>query len=70
MTEATGIYSCDDHLDLRAVPPGLWESRLSAKDAERGPHVVEQDGQRVWVCEERVLGGADTAAQPVRRSVS
>ena len=25
----TSIYSCDDHLDLSAVPPDLWESRLS-----------------------------------------
>ena len=24
MDLATGIYSCDDHLDLRAVPPELW----------------------------------------------
>ena len=24
--DATSIYSCDDHLDLRAVPPELWQS--------------------------------------------
>jgi predicted TIM-barrel fold metal-dependent hydrolase len=58
MDQATGIYSCDDHLDLRAVPPGLWESRLSRADAERGPRVVERDGDPVWVCEDRVLGGS------------
>ncbi len=58
MRPATGIYSCDDHLDLRAVPPGLWESRLPRVDAERGPHVVERDGESVWVCEGRVLGGS------------
>ncbi|MGD0311299.1 MAG: amidohydrolase family protein [Acidimicrobiales bacterium] len=22
--DETSIYSCDDHLDLRSVPPGLW----------------------------------------------
>ena len=30
------IYSCDDHLDLAAVPPDLWESRVSRAHAERG----------------------------------
>ena len=58
MERAVGIYSCDDHLDLRAVPPGLWSARLSRADAARGPHVVERDGERVWTCEDRVLGGS------------
>ena len=62
MNPAT-IYSCDDHLDLRAVPPGLWASRLSRADAERGPHVVERDGESVWICEGRVLGGSGNAAR-------
>ena len=39
------IYSCDDHLDLYAVPPRLWESRLPKELAERGPRVVTRDGQ-------------------------
>ncbi|MEI8000472.1 MAG: amidohydrolase family protein [Actinomycetes bacterium] len=54
----TVVYSCDDHLDLRAVPPTLWESRLPAVLAEAGPRVVERGGERVWVCEGRVLGGS------------
>lgn len=58
MTSAPFVYSCDDHLDLRAVPPDLWQRRLSRADAERGPRVVEHDGQRTWVCEDRVLGGS------------
>ena len=50
----TSIYSCDDHLDLSAVPPGLWESRLPAADAERGPRGREAATRRaVWVCEDR-----------------
>ena len=56
MDAATAIYSCDDHLDLRAVPRELWRSRLPRADAERAPHVVERDGDAVWVCEDRVLG--------------
>ncbi len=60
MDPSTAVFSCDDHLDLRAVPPGVWESRLSGPDRERGPRVVERDGGRVWVCEDRVLGGSGT----------
>ncbi len=56
MNQATAIYSCDDHLDLSAVPPGLWESRLSGADAERGPRVVKRDKGSVWVCEDAVMG--------------
>jgi hypothetical protein len=56
MDAATSVYSCDDHLDMHAVPPELWRSRLSGADAERGPRVVERDGGSVWVCEDRVLG--------------
>jgi predicted TIM-barrel fold metal-dependent hydrolase len=56
MERATRIYSCDDHLDLHAVPPTLWQSRLPRAQAERGPRVVTRDGVPVWVCEDRVLG--------------
>jgi predicted TIM-barrel fold metal-dependent hydrolase len=50
------IYSCDDHLDLSAVPPAVWESRLTRADAERGPRVVAGDKGAQWVCEGRVIG--------------
>ena len=55
MDPANRIYSCDDHLDLPAVPRDVWQSRLSRSQAERGPHVVTRDGESVWVCEDRVL---------------
>src|SRR6476646_1178351 len=58
MVTDTGVYSCDDHLDLRAVPPELWQSRLDGARRERGPRVVARDGDLVWVCEDRVLGGS------------
>lgn len=58
MDPSRAIYSCDDHLDLRAVPPGLWQARLPRDLADRGPHVVGRDGESVWVCEGRVLGGS------------
>jgi predicted TIM-barrel fold metal-dependent hydrolase len=50
------VYSCDDHLDLYAVPPDVWESRLPRAQAERGPRVTARDGKPVWVCEDRVIG--------------
>ena len=52
------IYSCDDHLDLPAVPRDLWQSRLPRAQAEQALRVVERDGRRVWVCEDRVLGAS------------
>lgn len=56
MDSATAVYSCDDHLDLYAVPPKLWESRLARVQAERGPRVVTRDGEAVWVCDGTVIG--------------
>jgi uncharacterized protein len=51
----TRVYSCDDHLDLPAVPPRLWQSRLPGPQAERGLRVVERSGTPLWMCEDRVL---------------
>src|SRR6478672_7567343 len=58
MDRATAFYSCDDHLDLRAVPPDLWSSRVPASLREHGPRVVDRGGVRTWVCGDRVLGGS------------
>lgn len=63
MDPATAIYSCDDHLDLSAVPPGVWESRLPRAEGERGPRVVTRDGTAVWVCEDRVIGRSGISAK-------
>jgi predicted TIM-barrel fold metal-dependent hydrolase len=57
-----GVYSCDDHLDLSAVPPVLWESRLPRDQVERGPRVVSRDGRAVWTCEDRVIGRSGIGA--------
>jgi predicted TIM-barrel fold metal-dependent hydrolase len=56
--DASSIYSCDDHLDLNAVPRDVWESRVSRQHLERAPHVVERDGVPTWVAGDRVLGGS------------
>ncbi len=56
MDSATAIYSCDDHLDLSAVAPHVWESRLPRALAERGPRVIDEGKGRQRVCEGRVIG--------------
>jgi predicted TIM-barrel fold metal-dependent hydrolase len=70
MNPATRIYSCDDHLDLPAVPPSLWASRLSRAQAERGLKVVERGGKRVWVCEDQVLFNSGNASSPELKRLS
>jgi len=50
------LYSCDDHLDLPAVPPDAWTARLPARLHEVVPHVVDRDGQRLWEAGGRILG--------------
>jgi predicted TIM-barrel fold metal-dependent hydrolase len=68
---ATAVYSCDDHLDLSAVPPGVWESRLPRAQAERGPRVEARDGKPVWVCEDRVIGrSGSVGASPAIKKLS
>ncbi|HSS09244.1 MAG TPA: amidohydrolase family protein, partial [Acidimicrobiales bacterium] len=43
------LISVDDHV---IEPPGVWRDRLPARDRDRGPHVVRQDGIDVWVYED------------------
>jgi predicted TIM-barrel fold metal-dependent hydrolase len=64
------IYSCDDHLDLYAVPRDVWTSRLSAADAARGPRVETRDGKPFWVCEDRVLGVSGMGKSAVAKSLN
>src|SRR6185436_17249464 len=53
---ATELYSCDDHLDLYAVPRDVWSSRLHKALVERGPRVETGDRPPQWVCDGRVMG--------------
>src|SRR5205085_4222720 len=50
------LYSCDDHLDMWALPPDLWSSRLGPADRERGPRVVDRNGVPTWIVGDSVLG--------------
>lgn len=67
---STTLFSCDDHLDLYAVPRAVWASRLDRAQAQRGPHVETRDGTAVWVCEDRVIGRSGMGASAVARSLS
>jgi uncharacterized protein len=70
MDASTAVYSCDDHLDLYAVPPDLWEKRLARDQAEHGPRVVDRDGRAVWVCEDRVIGRSGNGGSKLAKSLS
>jgi uncharacterized protein len=50
------LYSCDDHLDMWALPPDLWTSRLPHADRDRAPQVVDRNGVPTWVVGDSVLG--------------
>jgi predicted TIM-barrel fold metal-dependent hydrolase len=50
------LYSCDDHLDMWALPPDLWTSRLAAADRPNAPQVVALDGVPTWMVGDAVLG--------------
>jgi predicted TIM-barrel fold metal-dependent hydrolase len=50
------LYSCDDHIDLWALPVDLWTSRLPKDRREEGPRVVDRDGVPTWVVDGHVLG--------------
>jgi len=47
------LISADDHLDVHAMPPDVWSSRLPKEWRERGPHVEETDDGPWWVCDGR-----------------
>ncbi len=50
------IYSCDDHLDINALPRDVWSSRLPAKYRDAGPTTIERDGQTFWTLNDDVIG--------------
>jgi predicted TIM-barrel fold metal-dependent hydrolase len=45
-----GIISADDHIDLRFLPPDLWQSRAPAALRERAPRVADRGEGAVWLC--------------------
>ena len=47
------LISADDHLDIHAMPPDVWSSRLPKEWRERGPHVEETPDGPYWFCDGR-----------------
>ena len=47
------LISADDHLDIHAMPPDVWSSRLPKEWRERGPHVEETPEGPYWFCDGR-----------------
>jgi predicted TIM-barrel fold metal-dependent hydrolase len=54
------LYSCDDHLDMWALPPDLWTSRLPQADHARAPRVIDRNGVPTWMVGDSVLGVSGT----------
>ena len=44
------VISADDHLDIHAMPPDLWSSRLPEQWRERGPRVEPTPEGPYWFC--------------------
>jgi len=42
------IFSCDDHIDLWALPPDLWQSRMPAGLKDGAPRVVDAGAMKLW----------------------
>ena len=64
MIAQNDLISCDDHLDLNMLPADLWQKWLPEQYRTRAPHVEEQGGRAVWVCEGKVWGGWSGKAAP------
>lgn len=56
MTEAYRIDSCDDHLDMNAVPPSLGVERVAEKYRQAVPHVVAHGDLNLWMVGDRITG--------------
>jgi predicted TIM-barrel fold metal-dependent hydrolase len=56
MMEQHRLYSCDDHLDIHAMPADAWTSRLPAKLREQGPLQIEHEGRTWWQCAGKLVG--------------
>ncbi len=43
------LISADDHMDIHAMPPGVWEERLPKRWRDRGPRVEQTDDGPWWI---------------------
>ncbi len=68
------VISADGHIDLPCLPEALFTDSAPAHLRQRVPHVVEQDGARVWVVGDgRYLGhvgGVGPHGSPLEKHTS
>ena len=68
------IISADGHIDLPCLPVDLFTAYAPARLRERVPHVVERDGERVWVTEDGTymghVGGVGPNGSPISKHTS
>lgn len=50
------VISADDHIDLRYLPPTLWQERAPAALRDAAPRVVDTPRGPEWVCGDRNWG--------------
>ena len=62
--EGYKILSQDDHT---FEPSDLWVTRMPAKYRDRAPHLVHQEDQDMWWCEDTRLVGMGPGTRPGRR---
>jgi len=61
MEESERIFSCDDHIDLWALPPDLWQARMPDALKRSAPRVVETGQHKLWMAGDKVLGPSGLA---------
>jgi predicted TIM-barrel fold metal-dependent hydrolase len=70
MTLTHPIISADGHIDLPCLPVDLFTSCAPAHLKNRVPHVVERDGERVWITADGTylghVGGVGPHGAPLR----
>src|SRR4051812_40460185 len=50
------VISSDDHMDLLALPPGLFVDRAPAEFRDAMPKVIDTPDGKMWVAEGQVWG--------------
>jgi predicted TIM-barrel fold metal-dependent hydrolase len=51
LRELEWVVSADDHV---VEPPNVWQDRVAARFREQAPRLVREDGQELWLFEDKV----------------
>ena len=57
------FFSADDHVDLRFLPPDLWEKRVPSRFRERAPRVVDTPQGQYWMANGEQFSSVPTSHQ-------